>query len=119
MVERYKVEISVVPSYGGVPVGKQMVSVYCDCKAKTHKVVVPPRNATPFDPLCFRQSTPHIAKDRHVKTSYALYARCAAAAGKFLRLLLPVLHVVGSLDSFPCSLLKPIYISNYVLMFKV
>ena len=49
-----------------------MVSVYCDCKAKTHKVVVPPRNATPFDPLCFRQSTPHIAKDRHVKTSFAL-----------------------------------------------
>ena len=27
------------------------------CKAKTHKVVVPPRNATPFDPLCFRQSS--------------------------------------------------------------
>ena len=24
------------------------------CKAKTHKVVVPPWNATPFDPLCFR-----------------------------------------------------------------
>ena len=71
-VERYKVEISIIPSYDGVPVGRQMVSVYCDCKAKTHKVVVPPRNATPFDPLCFRQSTPHIAKDRHVKTSFAL-----------------------------------------------
>ena len=70
--EKYKVEISIVPSYDGVPVGRQMVSVYCDCKAKTHKVVVPPRNATPFDPLCFRQSTPHIAKDRHVKTSFAL-----------------------------------------------